>query len=768
MTVNWIHVLLIVFKCSFLSLCLYSIGVMIMRLLRGDVPSAALGIASGIVPFLLVAWYIQFHLHREVLLWSVPIVGCFGFIFYVLLPALRGVRSVRRETVRIIICSGISMLIYIAVAQTSDVMTLANNDIYSWYSAAGTLAGVADYAAMSPGAAQAWNSLIRDAAGTNWLIALAGFGMNDPILEANLFLILLTSWIMMALHGILTRFFKVRSLPAYLCAALPICNPFILYVEFNYFLAQLVATFACITQIEASFALLTKKSVRLIPNCRLLLPPLLVLFCVYQSGFAAFEFIACGAAFSFAMAGGVRRLPRLKMFAVAYAITLVVTLVLLPQVTWHLIKRTLLVSSCIVGWPLPLLPLGFLWNIPFPDGKQSSLWSGLPGEPSVYILVLLFAIAMWLILWGQRSECRRMSRLKRRFAGGWLWLLFLTESYLAWFMMKGPSYQLWKFAAFFSLSLAFVPAATLAYGISALEHAASRYKGRLFFVGRFLFRSGILGSALVVIIVCGSGTRHHLRDITPQIKDLIQIRSAVPYGCSLVIDLPPYGFSMLPMLIMSKKAKLYPLSKTYLQIFNCPKIESSEAISPTRPIYQLFSSKAAHQLVQLDTHAASGLSEVGCFAFRPFEPILFTDCSSRMMSSSRGDDVQFARGFSGPESWGRWSDGDEASIVVPIPPDLSHKNLRFSLKICAFTPPSVQEQRFSMSINGRGYRQFAISRSKTITLNVDVAEAQDTLRLYFRFETPLRPMDYVSGSTDTRRIAIGFISLLLKPEKVTS
>ena len=115
-------------------------------------------------------------------------------------------------------------------------------------------------------------------------------------------------------------------------------------------------------------------------------------------------------------------------------------------------------------------------------------------------------------------------------------------------------------------------------------------------------------------------------------------------------------------------------------------------------------------------------------------------------------------GFSGAEDWGRWTDGNRATITMALPNFLHGKPLRIEL-------PLVQvfgEQRVRASLNGRSLPELRLDKPETITFLATEAEtATGSITLAFDLPDAKSPAS-LGQPGDTRMLGIGLKDLIVE------
>jgi hypothetical protein len=124
-------------------------------------------------------------------------------------------------------------------------------------------------------------------------------------------------------------------------------------------------------------------------------------------------------------------------------------------------------------------------------------------------------------------------------------------------------------------------------------------------------------------------------------------------------------------------------------------------------------------------------------------------------------------GFSGPEKWGAWTDGNEASITIPlavIPKSdilLKIKSSLNQIESCphreAYVDILVNDVVIAETIMTHGF----LPVEHNFIIPLYVIERSDLLSIKFNIKNPLSPKE-VYGSRDSRRLGIGIWSIHLE------
>ncbi len=123
-----------------------------------------------------------------------------------------------------------------------------------------------------------------------------------------------------------------------------------------------------------------------------------------------------------------------------------------------------------------------------------------------------------------------------------------------------------------------------------------------------------------------------------------------------------------------------------------------------------------------------------------------------------------ASGWSSPEAWGIWSDGEDATVLLP-----AAENLRMIvLEANAWVTPAHPEQRVRVSLNGIFAKDISLKSNTANRIEIPIADemhgllsASEPLNLQFEFSDAARPVDLGAGN-DGRALALGLVSITLQ------
>ncbi len=134
----------------------------------------------------------------------------------------------------------------------------------------------------------------------------------------------------------------------------------------------------------------------------------------------------------------------------------------------------------------------------------------------------------------------------------------------------------------------------------------------------------------------------------------------------------------------------------------------------------------------------------------------------RATQSSSNPHFVFCEGWSDPEPWGVWSDGNEARLYLPLPEGRpKHLVLQFQ----AFVFDSHPEQSINVKVNDRLLPSLSVRSAKGNRLVIPLDQADwkmGYVLVQFDFKNPISPKQ-AKHSIDDRQLAIGLESAVFQP-----
>jgi len=742
---------------AFASLFIFasaSAGNILLRIFGIRIDDSSLAACAGLTPILIVLFYLQESQYAIPFVWLSLLIGIASLTYYLIDAAKNKSSYIKGQFSDIALTVTLVALIYGLFSGTNGPATYANNDLYNWYSVASTLVGQARYSEMSPFASDYWRIFAHDGYGTNWMLGLVGFVYKDPIQSSTIFLVIVSSWLALIFQWQLRNIFNAKRFVALPLSVLPLTSAFYIYLAFNSFYAQLLGTVGAALAFNSILKIYSGERQAIGQRYTLLVIPVLWSLYVYQSGFIAFQFIVVGFAFSLALFHKFsfdNFLKSARYFLYPYLLALLTAVTISPRLVIYLIERSREVGSVVAGWPLPRIPPDVFMGFPWFSGSAWLHDGANHGGTLLSYLTPSFILLGGVIAAFTLHKKNKLPDHFRIIASLWTWYALLIGIYLFWFSTGSSQYQNWKFASFFIFSTVALPLGTIALflhiGLENLKLKASDTK-----------TVQIISATTAVLVVALS--QHNLRDshkkitkIGPKINQLINIRDSLPQATKVNIDLGEYGDSMLPMLILSSKVSLNPLSTTYLP---------PAARVPDRPgVVSLTSAKCAdlrnrlayphkgNELVRTEDYVVH--AENIFFGYR------FDQNGAHCGLKFR---VSLDSGFYNLEPWGVWTNGKSSELTIELPQELRGNRLRIDLDVQPYISEKTKVQRVRVLFNNGQEKFVQLSSPGVISLTLDGLRGdQDKVTLNFELLDATAPSDVDPKNLDTRKLGIGLIGL---------
>jgi hypothetical protein len=135
--------------------------------------------------------------------------------------------------------------------------------------------------------------------------------------------------------------------------------------------------------------------------------------------------------------------------------------------------------------------------------------------------------------------------------------------------------------------------------------------------------------------------------------------------------------------------------------------------------------------------------------------------SDIVFKSEGNSPLYTADGWSNPEEWGRWTDGREASLNIPLDTATlaPESDLILTAELQAFVSENHPSQTFVIKANGTRIEDGAFnlgtpSHEITATIPASVARMKTPLQVTITLENPISPAR-VGVSNDNRMLGLG-------------
>lgn len=128
--------------------------------------------------------------------------------------------------------------------------------------------------------------------------------------------------------------------------------------------------------------------------------------------------------------------------------------------------------------------------------------------------------------------------------------------------------------------------------------------------------------------------------------------------------------------------------------------------------------------------------------------------------ASNGNARQYMRnGWSAPEVWGTWTEGEHAALYLPLKEPVTG-SLRIMLESNAYVRPGHPELCVSVVLREEVIASWRITREEFVQREIHILDLHDLslLRLDFYISQPASPAD-LGESGDARKLGLGFRSL---------
>jgi hypothetical protein len=143
-----------------------------------------------------------------------------------------------------------------------------------------------------------------------------------------------------------------------------------------------------------------------------------------------------------------------------------------------------------------------------------------------------------------------------------------------------------------------------------------------------------------------------------------------------------------------------------------------------------------------------------------------TDVGTRIeFTHSDSRSAYLVEGWSSPEGWGTWSEGQTAKIAIPI---RSGHVSRIVVEAGALVSPEHPVQNVGINVNGVSLQGYEISMPSGNLIQINLPdqarariEADAVLRLHFEFHNAISPAA-IGMNIDQRRLALGLVAISLQ------
>lgn len=138
---------------------------------------------------------------------------------------------------------------------------------------------------------------------------------------------------------------------------------------------------------------------------------------------------------------------------------------------------------------------------------------------------------------------------------------------------------------------------------------------------------------------------------------------------------------------------------------------------------------------------------------------------NQLLRFTRGRTTEghLGQGWSRPETWGAWSNGPQAQLILPLKPGLQGKPLRVEIIGVAFVTAESPDRNVQVWVNDRQITSWhfeypANEYAYTVDIPADLTSSNDPVIIDLRTENPVSP--YSLGlSPDARALGVGVSSV---------
>jgi len=392
------------------------------------------------------------------------------------------------------------------------------------------------------------------------------------------------------------------------------------------------------------------------------------------------------------------------------------------------------------GWPLDLVSPAAVLAIP--DG---AIFSTRVEYKAVFLIGWAFCIALGLFFFISSGK----SELEKKRASLCCVFSMLAALYVAYYLHTGVSYVQWKFASYAPLLFAF---AVWGEWLCRVRRYAEGFNfpgsKRVLKVGVLLGLAGIVGAN---VFWRAPELSRPFDRYSAKYRDLESIDHLL-VGPDLYVSMSSVQSTFLSVFFL-RKATLHLVSLSYY--YPQEQIDYSK-VSRAWPLFVEGASCGDDEGV--------AISSIGCLYFAA--PGLLAGAVYKF-SESRPE----IAGLGAPEAWGVWNKDVRVALTLRGNAlqlaKLPRGYINFDVQPLIY--PGSRPQRLKIQIGERVYRGAVDSRgwiSVPYKSEDWSGQVSSELKASFEFPDAVAPKDIDSSTNDSRKLAIGFISLSLTAEPV--
>jgi len=537
-------------------------------------------------------------------------------------------------------------------------------------------------------------------------------------------LILILTACVFIVKEICVKQWYMRASLAYLIGVAWIASPFSFYLTINYFLAQWLG----ICLFLATVLMVLAKAETILIQTAILSLLNYLMFMTYPALFFPYMgillfLVAIESAFSWKYLGTKFINSGLVSFIFSIPASLGIVCALDLSHFKIMLLRIIELSSG-NGWPLRLLnPLALM---AFPV-TPIDLGIGIYKKVGYFIILVLIGYLTY-----RAHQKKTLSSV--RFAVSTVFITGLLM-YLCYYALKGASYQQWKLAGSVILPLSFVPVAAV---ISVFDG-----KGRMSATAKYALLIVLISLNVFFMIKYATRSLLDLRmyaplrelthfDRTSNVK-VINVDFKNDFTGTMIatqfINQAPLSFWSRSYFSEDKAGDYSKLSGDNILVTNNCAVNDFQNLTMLGESFCII-----NEVPRLAEHFSIQFN-------KPLPPILRTV------------------GLSGQEWWGRWSEGHEVSLDIPV--DMKWKGVELKIKGSPFIPQGIKSQRMSFSVHGNKVKELSISSESEIIILLKREMFDDgSVKLIIDLPDAVPPSQF--GSADTRVLGFWFHTLEVK------
>lgn len=724
----------------------YLIGCSIIKLLRlPHVAGSSVGVSVGMASVIFLGWYAyKLDMPLNIFLVCVFFLAVVLSIFKLAIVFQKGFEKKSKSiSILPIFAIAFSVQALLAFNATSySIGVLGNNDIYDWSILAQHLLGEPGYSNVftTLGGSAQQNRI--DSFGTFFTIAfVAKFLGVSPVEASTTFTIAFLSLIGLSVFDVIRKAFGFDRGVSFFIALLVPAGSFFFYIAYDSFYGQLIATFFYITLINSLLWLVDYVRTNTQANFakRLGLPifSIIGILITYQSGFVVFMVFAILFNISYSIILNIQSgtffqaVTSLRLSMLPLLGAIVLSIILLPELSLHTAHRTMAVKSALNGWPLPLIYPAYLLSIPTSQGFPNI--AGTVSQFGIALSVMMFIFGL-----AYRKAKKNSLETASRHMAFVMYFCLLFGAYMIAYHLRGGIYQVWKLASFVVLPMSFIFYVSIAFIWQHTELLNGFFKKLLLPVL----------AILAIYVVAYVPSQLALVSITGELEKMKESKSLLlDQGVeNVVINGMSYSETMMAFNVLSRTFRIYPLVQTYVHPIDISVVQGLDE-SKTRVLVssECYSGKndvagKSYKIIPLrELRLAGGLK----YYFRAGG----YDCPNSA--------VKLVGGFSGRETWGVWTEGNKSQMLIDVPPALLGSEITLVFKVQSFGPSQ------SVTVNIGNYSErWSIAGATVLSVKLPAERVQNKqLEVSFNIENPQSPSSTDQASTDTRKLGIGFIEL---------